>query len=206
MKTKSLKSAPLLCGALLASICTVTESADAVPVTFAFKTYSSSATGTSQLSLMQGPHNYNSGPQNYTAPFGGGTYFCITNSGPSQRPNFQYEMVIDFTPFGITYAPGTHQTIEMLEIKPPGVPDVVTDFVVKRSDGSLYATQTVPGGLAGGVVNGGTGIRFTLLQADIQAAPGDTVIIQWNQAPAPGALALLGVAGLVGGSRRRRHN
>jgi len=46
--------------------------------------------------------------------------------------------------------------------------------------------------------NGGTGIRVAILQSDIDVAPGDTVVIQWNQAiPTPGGMALLGLAGLV---------
>ena len=207
MKNSSLKSAPLLCGALLASICAVAEPANAEPGTFLFSAWSSSATGTSQLSPMNGPHVYNGGPQQYAAPFGGGQYFCITNSGPSNRPGWMHEIRIDFTPFGITYAPGTHETIELTNIKPVGAPDLITSFQVKKTDGSLYTLQAIPGGLSGGIINNGTGIRITLTQLDIQNAPGDTVIIQWNQAvPAPGAIALLGMAGLMGGSRRRRSN
>ena len=47
----------------------------------------------------------------------------------------------------------------------------------------------------------GSSIHFSALVSEILQG-GEFVTIQWNQIPAPGALALLGLAGLA--SRRRR--
>ena len=54
------------------------------------------------------------------------------------------------------------------------------------------------------VTTDGFSITFDALTSDILTVGGGVVQIQWGQVPAPGTLALLAVAGLMGGRRRRR--
>ncbi len=85
------------------------------------------------------------------------------------------------------------ETIEMSGIKEPGGLNFINSVEVEGplADFSIVSTD-------------GFNIFFAADSVDIGSYGNSVVSIIWTQIPAPGALALLGVAGLLGARRRRR--
>ncbi|HRQ76430.1 MAG TPA: hypothetical protein PK098_10980 [Phycisphaerales bacterium] len=144
--------------------------------------------GTFWGSAVQGDHAFG-GTSVYNDPFFP-SFFVTVTSGvipPDQLPQgkkFGGYFEINFTNF----APGdfTNHSIVIGPLKQPGQPNHI-NFV--GLDG------------VGNVGTDGYNIVWEGLGAALAQSP--VVFIYWFQVPAPGALALLGVAGLVGVRRRR---
>ena len=125
------------------------------------------------------------------------TFHIEANSGVSQRVGFDYELSLNYGSYDIGFfldgsGPGLHQ------ITLSGVSDAgnISDVFVKDISGNSVGTFST----------NGTDIFFEATVEDILAVIGptesDAIVIQWAVVPAPGAFALLGMAGLA--SRRRR--
>lgn len=114
------------------------------------------------------------------APF----LFYITVSSQAGT-GWDYEIVFDYTEYDVGFftAQGTSQI---------SITDLVDDFEVADAQASF-----------GNLSFDANSISWDASVADILGA-NEIVTISWNAVPAPGALALLGVAGLIGASRRRR--
>jgi hypothetical protein len=194
-KTLQAKSATLVCGALLASITALTDTVDAAPVAIGIDTFVHATGSTQAFSRIIGTHQFGTQGQVMGAP----PYTITVSSNPSQRPGWQYELMVNYTaydpgyfiPFGID-----RLTLDLNGIKPDGAPDPIIAINVKHIDGSTYTS--------GQNSFTGTSIHVDVAIAEV-IAPGSNniIIVQWNQFPAPGGLALLGVAGVLGGRRRR---
>jgi len=124
------------------------------------------------------------------APFPG---FPINiSSGLSDREGWQYQIVIDYREYDIGIFGSGTSTVELLGIKSPDSPFPITDARAKDAFGNDI----------GGIEFDGGNIIWVGGTMDILNS-GELVTIQWNQIPAPGAIALLGLAGLTGTRRRR---
>lgn len=89
--------------------------------------------------------------------------------------------------FGGTNAPGTNASSSaIIKLAGAGLPDLTLP------DGILHMQAFES------FNDGGDGVQ------DAQFGPNSIITIQYNLVPAPGALALLGLAGVAGGARRRR--
>ncbi|MBT8485461.1 MAG: hypothetical protein HKO59_09120 [Phycisphaerales bacterium] len=182
------KSAPLICGALLASVAMTAEVTMADPGTLGLTT---SINGIS--SVFSGSHVFGGA----TTILGGGIYTIEVDSALSTRPGFDFEVRFNVVPFSIGFFGGSDLFhVDITGIKAPGDPQPIDEVAIK----STFGGGAVPFNDNG--IDGGN-IRVTMLVSDVIAA-GEDITIQWNQIPAPGAIGLLAVAGVVGGRRRRR--
>ena len=197
MSTSTVKSAPLLSGALLATICGLAEPVDAVPTNINVSFWGHFAGGTSRLDLLQGVHPFGTQLQQFFAP--ASTYFITVSSGPGTA-GWQYEMTVNWFEFNPGfYGPGGGVVMRLANIKPAGAPDAVTSFQVTKTDGTPFTSFN------GSIIGGGTGLLIDVQVAELTATPDAVVIIQWNQAiPLPGTMALLALAGVAAGPHRRR--
>ena len=195
------KTGTLVCGALLATIVAVEEPANADLILGQSPIIVSGSwvlpTGGVYTNVGPGTHIFGGAP----TVLPGTLYPQFTvgvTSGLSQRPGWQYEVVLDFSQFGVAgLGVGSWQT--QLDIKPQPAANPITGYQVKNSLGEVINTVDLGS-------NGGT-IHISNNWADFNfAGTPPLLIIQFNQAPAPGAFALLGVAGVISGSRRRRQN
>ena len=190
------KSAKLICGALLASVASVsmTESALADPGTINIDT-----------AAIGGP-NGNTYPGNPFSHFTGvhtfggpptilGTFFTQTvTSGLSASPDYDYELTVDYAGFDSSFFGGAGWSF-------------IIDLTIADPDGDIGSAAVVDAQgneYAGAIIDLGPDSIFVTVAADAVIAGGDIATIQWSLVPAPGALALFGAAGLVGVSRRRR--
>lgn len=192
MKTITIKkSATLLCGALMAAVATTTDvSAD--PGVINVNTFATRPANPS-FSNFLGNHTFGGAPTVL-----GGFYSQTVTSGLSNRPGWEYQLNVDYANFGTSYFAGGGWTFVInLVIKPENTPSPITAVTIKDSQGNTYVNPVLLTFTPGSIQ-----VRLT---AEAVIGGGDWVSIQWNQGeiPAPGALALLGIAGLAGTRRRR---
>ena len=134
-----------------------------------------------------------------THPFGGSTVypdpgfptFSVTVSSGALPPpagkKFAGFIVIDFTNFGAGDFP--NHWVNISGIKDP-------------AGGNFINSVTVIG--AGQATTDGYTISWQGLGSDLGGLGGNPIVrIEWTQIPAPGAAAMLGLAGLAGVRRRR---
>jgi len=120
-------------------------------------------------------------------------FFSLTiTSGMSDREGWQYQIEIDYTQYDVGFFTTGTSTVDLLGIKSPDSPFPISDARAKDAFGNDI----------GSIVFDGGNITWVGVANDILAG-GERVTIQWNQIPAPGAIALLGLAGLTAGRRRR---
>jgi len=186
----------LLCGALLASVLPAIEhTAQADPTEITVLTASFNSVSGYAASVFSSLHTFGT-----TSMHGLATYPVHFTSGFSARPGWTYEMVVDFSDYdpGFFVPFGYDALAIYLFIKEPGTTAPISEINVKDGTGAdlAYTGMFNLEGHDDGVI----GIH---VDTNAVIAGGFTVTIQWNQVPAPGALALLGVAGLVGKRRRR---
>jgi len=212
MKQATLKSAPLICGALLASIAAFAEPAEATVIPGVSQITVSGQwndhAGNVYTAIGPGPHTFGGAATTY--PGSNFPTFTVTvTSGLSTRPGWQNEIVLNFNNFGLFNNPPNIYWDTQLVIKQLPNATPITNFQVKNGAGTVLPLAGATGNPTGlqtiGSTNGGT-ITISNLITAFNLATDDRLIIQWNQQiiPAPGAMALLGLAGFVGGARRRR--
>lgn len=122
--------------------------------------------------------------------------FTVTaNSGDSTRPDWTYELELDFNDAALIDV-GDGSTFDIsLVIKDDATSTPIDGYQIKNGEGVVVDSVDL-GSTAGTIF-------FQVVVADVNLADDDRIIVQWNQIPAPGALALLGVAGLAARRRRR---
>jgi hypothetical protein len=120
----------------------------------------------------------------YSDSFG----FTWDASSPAGFPGYDNSILVDFSNFAYGDFANETATVSLDNIDI----NVLGDAAFFNSNGTQIGTGT----------NAGDGFSGTYAVNDILAADGVSLVIAWNNVPAPGALALLG-AGLLGGRRRR---
>lgn len=136
-------------------------------------------------------------------PFGGnslytdnlfGTDIFVTSEELEAPKGKKFAARIDIMYDPIYLSENPHfERIEISGIKEPGGKNFINSVEVLGDLANFSSVST-----------DGFNIQFEALSVKIAVYGGNTVSIVWTQVPAPGALALLGVAGLLGARRRRR--
>jgi len=198
----------LVCTALLASVAVVAGPAsadptvvfgaiawdDAVPFGNVFDAWDFGA-----VTLLN-PHPYGTF-ENRNSYFGNAGPIGIDSTN-APRPGWDWEMSFDFQNAGVQVVPGyevfTNITV-YLYIKEVNTTRPISEFEVKYN-GNVIGVDTnwLPGD--------DQAIMFTISFLDLLGPNGQfdgILTVQWNQVPAPGALALLGLAGVMAKRRRR---
>lgn len=141
---------------------------------------------------FEGPHPF-SGESLYTDVLFGTDIFVTSGELP-HPPGKKFAGIIEIAYSDVYLTEFPHlEMIEISGIKEPGGLNFINSVEVL---GPLADFSTVS--------TDGFNIYFEALSVKI-ALHGDNVVsIVWTQIPTPGALALLGVAGLLGARRRRR--
>ncbi len=123
-----------------------------------------------------------------------GTDIVVMSAGLPSPPEEMFIGIIGII-YGETYLlefPHTER-IEISGIKEPGGRNFI-NFVEVAGKLADFSTVTTDG----------FNITFEAESSAIALYGDNTVVIAWSQIPAPGTLALLGLAGLLGTGRRRR--
>lgn len=118
-----------------------------------------------------------------------GAYPIHITSGTSTLAGWDYQMVIDYSDYDIGFfgmAALTNATIDIKNSAYAGVIDAIVLDTFNNAVGSVSFTDTTMMMQASGLLLQPTGVAT----------------VYWN-VPAPGALALLAIAGVVGSTRRR---
>ena len=154
--------------------------------------------GLTLYSTMSGIHTFGA-TENFYAP--ASAYFITVNSGSLGGDDFYVN--IDWAPFDPGYfVPfGINYVFLSLDLKDAaGGGNALTDLVV--TDGAGGNPDLDAGGLG---LFSFDGFSLTInLDTTALVNAGSTTNITFSQIPAPGTLALLGLAGLAGTRRRRR--
>jgi hypothetical protein len=140
-------------------------------------------------------HTYAGLPSTFTHPMFGS--FLIAT--PANAPGFDNAVLVDFSMFNYMGFSNSTGTIVIAGIAEDVAPGSVAIFA-----GVVGAGVNI----ASGASDAGSMLTASWSSNSIftpGAAP-DAMVVAWDSAPvpAPGALALLGMAGVVAGSRRRR--
>ena len=188
------KSATLMCGALLASIMVIPETATADPDQIFGVT---SANG--NFSVQSFVHQFLGPPTTY----GLSAYPLVVSSALSDRPGFDFELTWDLTGFDTSFfAPDDMFWVE-LDIKDENTDTPIIAIGVKDWEGVEITDWIDLTGNGSGFTNGTIGLAFPFFHIQPTGSGHEFFTIQWAQVPTPGALALLGLAGVVGRRRRR---
>ena len=142
------------------------------------------------------PHTYAGSPSIFNSMWYGS--FSVTS--PAVAPGYDNALLVDFSTFnyvGFAAETGTINVTGLSENIDPG------------SIAIFAGTSGIGPNIASNVSNGLNNFTASWSAASIytpSTGTPDAMVVAWNSAPvpAPGALALLGAAGLVGASRRRR--
>lgn len=146
---------------------------------------------------------------NHTGPFGepvGGVYeygssqdyfdsanFSWNASSPAGFAGYDHSIRIDFSNFAYLDFEGEIGSFALSGIAIEVASDSMGIFA---SDGVFVGFNLLSGGHA---LSGNFSVNDVLNRGD-----GATLVVAWNSVPSPGALALLGLAGLIVFQRRRR--
>lgn len=187
------KSAALMCGALLASILVIPETATADPDVILGVTSSNG-----DFSVQSFVHQFLGPPTTY----GLSIYPLVVSSALSDRPGFDFEMTWDLTGFGVNFFLANDLFYVELDIKDDNTETPIIAIFVKDWEGNEITDWIDLTGTGTGFTNGTIGLAFPFFHLQPEGSGHEFFTIQWAQIPAPGALALLGLAGVV--SRRRR--
>jgi MYXO-CTERM domain-containing protein len=185
------KSATLLCGALLASVCGAVETASANPTELAITT---SINGT--FSVASAFHTFG-GP---ATTYGAATYPITVSSGASSAVGFDYAIDFDLIGFDISYFPAGDMFHVAIDVAMDGGKKIGAMEVVNYSGAVIAITDL--SGTGTGHTDGSIMFSFDVLSV-YPGIGGEGFVINFTTVPAPGALALLGLAGVAGGRRRR---
>jgi hypothetical protein len=142
------------------------------------------------------PHTYGGSPSIFTSMW----YGSFLLASPAAAPGYDNALLVDFSLFnyvGFATETGTISVTGLSENIAPG------------SIAIFSGTAGIGPNIASNVSNGVNNFTASWSAAAIytpSAGTPDAMVVAWNSAPAPapGALALLGAAGLVGTGRRRR--
>jgi hypothetical protein len=130
-------------------------------------------------------------PANFLAA-GWGT---LNVNSPAPAPGYDNALTLDFTNFSYSTFAGF-----------PSVGTVTLKNIAEAPD--LASVKVLVNGfsIGYGVMSATGGFQASWNTASVFTFSPDTphVIVAWNSVPAPGALALLGLAGVAGRARRRR--
>lgn len=190
------KSATLMCGALLASVLVIPESAVADPD---LVTGLTSVNG--DFSVASFVHQFLGAPTTY----GLASYPLTVSSALSDRPGFDYEMIWDMTGFNTSFfAPNDLFWVE-LDIKDEQAKFPITALIIKDWQGVDILDWQDLTGTGNGFTNGTIGVAIPMAHMQPTGSGNEFFTIQWAQAvPTPGALVLFGLAAGIKGRRRRR--
>jgi len=144
------------------------------------------------------PHTY--GTVQSVGSFFSGADPLVIDSSQEPRPGWDWQVSIDFLNSGISNvynAYGFDRVSVYLYIKELGTTAPISGVHAKYNGAEIGFIDLAPGDPQGFI------LQFLINDmVDPTGLVTGVLTIQWNQVPAPGALALLGLAGMA--SRRRR--
>ncbi len=119
---------------------------------------------------------------------------------PAMHPAFDNSIVLDFTNFGYAAYIALGPSISTLDVT-----NIAED--VQIASPAVFLLSDLNTNIAQSTSTFGNSFSIAwvvgMVIDDNPAAPG--IMVAWNSVPAPGAMALLGLAGLTATRRRRRH-
>jgi hypothetical protein len=171
----------------------VTHIAHADPEEILIQTVSGG--GTSLFSLV---HTFGS-----SDTYGSSVYPMTVSSGLSDREDWDYEVTWDLTAFDTSFFDPDDTFNVLMEIKADDTDSPISEISVKDAAGNETDAWIDLTGTGTGHTNGSIslGVIFEIIQPS--GSGNEFFTIQWNQVPAPGAMALIGLAALAGRRRRR---
>ncbi len=142
------------------------------------------------------PHTYGGVPSVFNSMW----YGTFLVASPAAAPGYDNALLVDFSLFNYVGFAAETGTISVTGLSENIAPGSIAIF---------SGTAGIGPNIASNVSNGANSFTASWSAAAIYtpaAGTPDAMVVAWNSAPAPapGALALLGTAGLVGTSRRRR--
>lgn len=141
-------------------------------------------------------HTYGGIPSIYANQF----YGTFLVASPAVAPGYDNAILVDFSSF--TYQTFLNQTGT---ISITGIDENVQAGSIAIFAGTVGSGTNIATNVSSGTDSFSASWSSTAIYTPPPLATPDAMVVAWNSVvPAPGALALLGVAGLVGARRRRR--